>query len=35
MPGTLFADLGMFAVVVTHEESEVLIILNGLRVALR
>ena len=33
--GTFLADLSMFAAVVGHEGSEVLIILNGLRVALR
>jgi heavy metal translocating P-type ATPase len=33
--GTFVADLSMFGAVVGHEGSEVLIILNGLRVALR
>ena len=33
--GTFLADLSMFAAVVGHEGSEVLIILNGMRVALR
>ena len=33
--GTFLADLSMFAAVVGHEGSEVLIILNGLRVALQ
>lgn len=33
--GTFLADLSMFAAVVGHEGSEVLIILNGMRLALR
>jgi cation transport ATPase len=32
--GTLRGEIGMFAAVLGHEGSEVLIILNGLRVAL-
>ena len=33
--GTFLADLSMFAAVIGHEGGEVLIILNGLRVALK
>ncbi len=34
MLGTLFSDLSMVVAVLSHEGSEVLIIMNGLRVAL-